>query len=167
MLYPKEDPERKELFFTCRTCHYSEEPSTACVYRNDLSTTVGETAGITQDVGQDPTVRPDLFPELCTVCGQEILCETCGKPTALGCWLEVVDNETETFVDNNTSVGGDFEIDVDFEHDYMSVSDPMSDEDDIEYYSEFASNRDAINGIHANGIHNDMSRLTLENRHPD
>ena len=49
---------------------------------------MGATAGITQDVGQDPTVG---FPDFCTLCGQEIFCEICGQETDRGCWLEVPD----------------------------------------------------------------------------
>src|ERR1700761_6861745 len=167
MLYPKEDPERRELSFSCRTCTYHEEPSSACIYRNDLSNTVGETAGITQDVGQDPTVRASFdsspavsfgnvpsrvldaeFPCTCTVCGQEIICETCGKPTAMGCWLEVDDDETETYVfgddrgssslvrsmsqlDTSAQSGvNSIVIGEDFEHEYMSISDPVSEDDE-------------------------------------
>lgn len=80
MLYPKEDRHNNALMFACRTCPYSEEASTsACVFRNDLSNTVGETAGITQDVGSDPTVGGhsydglDFSLPLCSMCGQGIL----------------------------------------------------------------------------------------------
>lgn len=80
-----------------------------------MSNTAGETAGITQDVGQDPTVgntsvhrdasqpspssalaSPPLSPapDFCTMCGQEIFCETCGNPTDFGCFLEVDDQDT-------------------------------------------------------------------------
>jgi DNA-directed RNA polymerase II subunit RPB9 len=61
--------------YACRTCQYSETAKSACVYRNDLSNTVGETAGVTQDVGADPTVG---LPGFCTLCGQEMACEICG-----------------------------------------------------------------------------------------
>jgi len=119
MLYPSEDRERKELVFACRTCMYSEAPSSSCVYRNDLSNTVGETAGITQDVGQDPTVG--FLLELCTVCGEEITCEKCGKPAAVGCWLEV--NE-ETDIETSAPDDG---MDLGY------VSDPISDDEYDEY----------------------------------
>lgn len=56
MLYPKEDRLSNTLMFACRTCPFSEPATSACVFRNELSNTVGETAGITQDVGSDPTV---------------------------------------------------------------------------------------------------------------
>jgi DNA-directed RNA polymerase subunit M/transcription elongation factor TFIIS len=206
MLYPKEDAESNTLTFACRTCAYWEVPQTSCIYRNDLSNTVGETAGITQDVGQDPTVRvphrvsipqefsptqsisslnssmqfsqpalgqragiggaaaprvhpveeENMHPVTCTVCGQEIVCETCGRPTAMGCWLEVEDDdEPETYVADlvrtfsnmsglerhNTGISrtasglsSSFVIGEDFEHEYMS--DPMSEDDETEYYSE-------------------------------
>lgn len=56
MLYPKEDPDSHKLQFACRTCQYSEEAVSSCVFRNVLNNAVGETAGVTQDVGSDPTV---------------------------------------------------------------------------------------------------------------
>ncbi|TQS35736.1 hypothetical protein Golomagni_03836 [Golovinomyces magnicellulatus] len=60
MLYPKEDPDTHRLQFACRTCQYSEEATLSCVFRNVLNNAVGETAGVTQDVGSDPTVGPPL-----------------------------------------------------------------------------------------------------------
>ena len=63
MLYPKEDKMTSKLMFACRTCQYSEEAQSSCVFRNNMYNTVGETAGVTQDVGSDPTVcfRPIRF----------------------------------------------------------------------------------------------------------
>ncbi|MCJ1464273.1 hypothetical protein MMC07_002886 [Pseudocyphellaria aurata] len=72
MLYPKEDRNSNKLMFACRTCQFSEDATSACVFRNNLYNTVGETAGVTQDVGSDPTVG---IPDFCTLCGQEIECE--------------------------------------------------------------------------------------------
>lgn len=60
--------------FACRTCQFSEEASSSCVFRNNLYNTVGETAGVTQDVGSDPTVG---LPDFCTLCGQPIICPYC------------------------------------------------------------------------------------------
>jgi DNA-directed RNA polymerase II subunit RPB9 len=71
MLYPKEDPESHRLNFACRTCQYSEEATSSCVFRNILNNAVGETAGVTQDVGSDPTVGLPL----CLLCGSVIMCE--------------------------------------------------------------------------------------------
>ncbi|KAF4636217.1 hypothetical protein G7Y89_g1876 [Cudoniella acicularis] len=71
MLYPKEDPDTHRLNFACRTCQYSEEATSACVFRNILNNAVGETAGVTQDVGSDPTVGLPL----CLLCGSVIMCE--------------------------------------------------------------------------------------------
>lgn len=56
MLYPKEDLDSHKLQFTCRTCQYTEEATSTCVFRNLMNNAVGETAGVTQDVGSDPTV---------------------------------------------------------------------------------------------------------------
>ena len=74
LLFPKEDKETHELMFACQTCQYSEKASSSCVYRNNLDTSIGETAGVTQDVGSDPTVGA---PDFCDHCGQEILCVYC------------------------------------------------------------------------------------------
>jgi len=76
MLYPKEDPQTHKLNFACRTCQYSEEAVSSCVFRNVLNNAVGETAGVTQDVGSDPTVG---YPGFCTLCGCQITCVVCGE----------------------------------------------------------------------------------------
>lgn len=76
MLYPKEDRNSNKLMFACRTCQFSEEAISSCVFRNNLYNTVGETAGVTQDVGSDPTVG---IPYFCTLCGQEIECSYYGE----------------------------------------------------------------------------------------
>lgn len=70
MLYPKEDRNSNKLMFACRTCQFSEDAVSSCVFRNNLYNTVGETAGVTQDVGSDPTVSSHLYS--CTFCGKEI-----------------------------------------------------------------------------------------------
>ncbi|KFH41149.1 DNA-directed RNA polymerase II subunit-like protein [Hapsidospora chrysogenum ATCC 11550] len=74
MLYPKEDEDAHKLQFTCRTCQYTEDAQTTCVFRNILNTSAGETAGVTQDVGSDPTVSDDLSPVVCLCCGIVIPC---------------------------------------------------------------------------------------------
>ncbi|KAG7291145.1 hypothetical protein NEMBOFW57_001156 [Staphylotrichum longicolle] len=55
MLYPKEDEVDRKLMFTCRTCNFSEEATSSCIFRNTMNNAAGETAGVTQDVGSDPT----------------------------------------------------------------------------------------------------------------
>ncbi|OAA53736.1 DNA-directed RNA polymerase, M/15kDa subunit [Cordyceps fumosorosea ARSEF 2679] len=87
MLYPKEDEEAHKLQFTCRTCQYTEEARSTCVFRNILNNSAGETAGVTQDVGADPTVsssQPHLQHAslFCTLCGSFITCDTCGEPSS-------------------------------------------------------------------------------------
>ncbi|KAM3457076.1 hypothetical protein MY5147_005507 [Beauveria neobassiana] len=77
MLYPKEDEEAHKLQFTCRTCQYTEEARSTCVFRNILNNSAGETAGVTQDVGADPTVS-DYNLQLCLHCGVAICCSRCG-----------------------------------------------------------------------------------------
>ena len=74
MLYPKEDPHSSTLMYACRTCTFSEPAASACVFRNIMSNTVGETEGVTQDVASDPTVGT---PDFCTMCGNVIMCEIC------------------------------------------------------------------------------------------
>lgn len=61
--------------FTCRTCHVSEPATSSCVFQNTLNSQVGDTAGVTTDVGSDPTVGAPVF---CTMCGGEIVCIACG-----------------------------------------------------------------------------------------
>lgn len=78
MLYPKEDEESHKLQYTCRTCQYTEEATTSCVFRNILENTSGETAGVTQDVGSDPTVSVCLSG-ICISCGDVIRCRVCGS----------------------------------------------------------------------------------------
>ena len=78
MLYPKEDADAHKLQFTCRTCQYTEEAQSSCVFRNVLNNSAGETAGVTQDVGSDPTVS-EALPILCLACGCLIFCDTCGE----------------------------------------------------------------------------------------
>jgi len=56
MLYPREDRESQTLMYACRTCPFSEPAVSSCVFRNNLTTNVVETAGVTQDVGTDPTL---------------------------------------------------------------------------------------------------------------
>ncbi|KAI9675392.1 MAG: hypothetical protein M1817_001296 [Caeruleum heppii] len=76
MLYPKEDRISNTLMFACRTCQFSEPATSSCVFRNQLQNSVGETAGVTQDVGSDPTVG---LPNFCILCGSEIVCVHCGQ----------------------------------------------------------------------------------------
>jgi DNA-directed RNA polymerase II subunit RPB9 len=56
MLYPKEDKEHNVLLFECRICSYVEQAAEARVYRHELISNIGETAGIVKDLGSDPTL---------------------------------------------------------------------------------------------------------------
>ncbi|KAH8176615.1 RNA polymerases m/15 kd subunit domain-containing protein [Sarocladium implicatum] len=83
MLYPKENPETRQLHFTCRTCQHTQQAESTCVFRNFLSTEAGETAGVTTDVASDPTVSDcdsHLSPIMCLSCDAIIACDTCGVP---------------------------------------------------------------------------------------
>ncbi|KAF2235787.1 hypothetical protein EV356DRAFT_531638 [Viridothelium virens] len=58
MLYPRENSNTNELVFACGMCDFEDKAvENKCVWRHELSNTVGETAGITQDVSADPSVR--------------------------------------------------------------------------------------------------------------
>jgi|SRR5579862_4232620 len=76
MLYPKEDKLNSTLQYVCRHCFWSEPASSACIFRNNLNNSVGETAGVTQDVGSDPTVGCEYY--FCALCGEEVECSICG-----------------------------------------------------------------------------------------
>jgi DNA-directed RNA polymerase II subunit RPB9 len=56
MLYPKEDKINQRLLYSCRNCDYTEIAENAKIYRNELQSAIGETAGVTQDIGSDPTL---------------------------------------------------------------------------------------------------------------
>lgn len=129
MLYPKEDRLTNQLMFACRTCTYSEQATASCIWRNSLKEDVQETAGNVDDVAQDPTVGDsnhpsdfdeimndskgeaevevedeDIVPELCTLCGHEILCPICERPTDGGTALEIDDPERDLRYDGDDAV---------------------------------------------------------------
>ena len=82
LLYPREDKTNPSaLLFECRTCAHSEPATTSCIFRNKLHDSVGETAGVIQDVGQDPTVG---VPILCLLCGEVVRCEVCARSEKMG-----------------------------------------------------------------------------------
>lgn len=56
MLYPREDKENSRLLYSCRNCDYTELAENPKVYRHELITNIGETAGVVQDIGSDPTL---------------------------------------------------------------------------------------------------------------
>lgn len=123
MLYPREDHTTNSLMFACRTCQFSEPANATCIWRNSLKEDVQATAGNVDDVAQDPTVGEadmqsfdtqmedltmeesmmeeyaaegeDIVPELCTMCGQEILCPICEQPSDTGFALEVDDPDLQ------------------------------------------------------------------------
>lgn len=154
MLYPAEDRERNKLMYNCKTCNYTEDATEPIVYRNDLSVAAGNTAGITQDIDQDPTVNYPSF--LCTVCAKEITCVECGKPTELGTWLEVEDQGEETTADQTMT--GLTDID---DYDDIFVSDPESDDDDgFDSFQEFINGIGNLN-VSQNGV---TSQIQLQNQ---
>ena len=56
MLYPKEDKEGQRLLYACRNCGYTELAENPKVYRHELMTNIGATAGVVEDIGNDPTL---------------------------------------------------------------------------------------------------------------
>lgn len=104
MLYPKEDRVNNTLMFSCRTCPFSEPAASSCVFRNNLYNTVGETAGVTQDVGADPTVGLPEFC-VCTLCGEEIVCFLCGQAPSTGYVHLVPEDYEEDIMEDLSSIG--------------------------------------------------------------
>lgn len=111
MLYPREDEVNHKLMFECRTCAYTEEAASTCIFRHSLSNSAGETAGVTQDVGSDPTVGkapsssptpPESAPStrapfpsvLCAQCGDVIRCHIC-KDVLVPEHIEDINDEAE------------------------------------------------------------------------
>ncbi|KAG4303637.1 hypothetical protein PCK1_000155 [Pneumocystis canis] len=56
MLYPREEKSQKRLLYACRNCNYSEVAKNLCIFRNELRSSSVETAGVTADLGSDPTL---------------------------------------------------------------------------------------------------------------
>lgn len=137
MLYPKEDEDAHKLQFTCRTCQYTEDAQSTCVFRNVLNTSAGETAGVTQDVGSDPTVS-ELPPVLCIGCGVIIYCTTCGDPA------------TELAVNQTTGHGDSMGM--------CQFSLPWGDDDPFDEYDEELMTDDANGDL--TDSHSDTSELT-------
>ncbi len=79
LLYPKEDREMNSLTYVCKACTATTQTEPACTYRHHLGATVTETAGVTTDVANDPTVGDtSLEVYFCTMCGDALRCEGCG-----------------------------------------------------------------------------------------
>lgn len=78
LLYPKEDRELNELQFVCKACTAVTKHDTACTYRHHLGSTVTETAGVTTDVANDPTVGELSLGICCMMCGEFLMCRDCG-----------------------------------------------------------------------------------------
>ncbi|EXJ92931.1 hypothetical protein A1O3_01487, partial [Capronia epimyces CBS 606.96] len=81
LLYPKEDRTTSTLLYICKACHATTTHDSACTYRHQLGSTVQETAGVTTDVANDPTVgsAPSELPCFCTLCGNQLKCGQCGR----------------------------------------------------------------------------------------
>ena len=149
MLYPKEDEVDRKLMFTCRTCNFSEEATSSCIFRNAMNNAAGETAGVTQDVGSDPTVgSPSLLDShgdisgrrgsgssglsassnastgsacisTCLSCGCMIICDTCGDHFSI---LAADPGTPELELDKASVTGPDQDVDMLDGDDLLDVS---------------------------------------------
>ncbi|KAK5058867.1 hypothetical protein LTR84_011131 [Exophiala bonariae] len=64
LLYPKEDRATSTLLYICKACHATTTHDSACTFRQQLGANVQETAGVTTDVANDPTVADEMLPKL-------------------------------------------------------------------------------------------------------
>ncbi|KIH92424.1 DNA directed RNA polymerase 2 [Sporothrix brasiliensis 5110] len=138
MLYPKEDEDSRKLQLTCRTCHFTKAAESSCVFRNVLNNAAGETAGVTQDVGSDPTVGAPPSPNtvssvsphskavLCFCCGALIACRSCG---VVFCKLASSPSETSATSAATTTTTTAASTD-----DTPTVSPSLRDLDDLDLY---------------------------------
>lgn len=119
MLYPKEDEVNHKLMFECRTCAYTEEATSTCIFRHFLSNTAGETAGVTQDVASDPTVGSSSLsaptPFGCALCDlvrlAGVLCVQCGDVIRCHVCRDVLVQEP---IDDNNDGASEDEMDCDY-----------------------------------------------------
>jgi len=136
MLYPKEDEDSHKLQYTCRTCQYTEEATSTCVFRNVLNNAAGETAGVTQDVGMDPTVGSPSgsrsfsgsgvgVPVFCLCCSKQIMCGKCEDEPALYYPPDVENPESPSFDTKGVHCTIDYRLDglPDYEIEYSDLSD--------------------------------------------
>ncbi|MBE7180558.1 MAG: hypothetical protein INR71_04980 [Terriglobus roseus] len=75
-----------------------------------------------------PPLSP--LPDFCTMCGQEIFCETCGNPTDSGCFLEVEDPD-EAMTDAPHTGGTVYAAQMYFDDNYDDLDD-LDDDDDMD-----------------------------------
>ncbi|KAI0289993.1 hypothetical protein BC826DRAFT_1029456 [Russula brevipes] len=70
LLYPKAEQQRRTMVYACRICPSVDETvDNGLVYRNDLLNVTKEQAGVTTDLGQDPTLAHTNIA--CPHCGHE------------------------------------------------------------------------------------------------
>ena len=94
-----------KLMFACRTCQFSEEAQSSCVFRNNMYNTVGETAGVTQDVGSDPTVGCCCLSVSDSDCGIGLKEQALLLPMCCFCGCEIGDGgEDEGFENEEDGV---------------------------------------------------------------
>jgi DNA-directed RNA polymerase subunit M/transcription elongation factor TFIIS len=94
LLYPKEDRSTNELKFVCKACTAVTQTDSACTYRHHLGSTVTETAGVTTDVANDPTVGgTSLEAYFCMMCGDALRCSDCGVFVVEGSGTEELSDE--------------------------------------------------------------------------
>jgi len=140
MLYPKEDEDSHKLQFTCRTCQYTEEATSTCVFRNVLNNAAGETAGVTQDVGSDPTVGiPSTKspvdapgrPVFCLLCNRLVMCMVCRREPVL---VQLGDPcVTVRVAESDSPSSSTDSSDMSIHFDFGQFSEPYDFEDEMEY----------------------------------
>jgi DNA-directed RNA polymerase subunit M/transcription elongation factor TFIIS len=97
LLYPKEDRELNQLQFVCKACTAVTKHDTACTYRHHLGSTVTETAGVTTDVANDPTVGDtSLEVYFCMMCGDTLRCRDCGLSAVEDSGIEDTPNHLDS-----------------------------------------------------------------------
>ncbi|KAF8742592.1 hypothetical protein HU200_013583 [Digitaria exilis] len=66
ILYPKEDRDRRTLFFACRNCEHQEVSDNNCVYRNEVHHTAGERTQSCRMLRQEGREGMTLFFVCCS-----------------------------------------------------------------------------------------------------
>ncbi|KAJ1761611.1 DNA-directed RNA polymerase II core subunit rpb9 [Coemansia sp. RSA 1822] len=56
MLYPRVNPEFRQLMFACRNCSFEEIADNSCVFRHEVLHTPSEKTMVITDLGSDPTL---------------------------------------------------------------------------------------------------------------
>ena len=86
------------LNYICKACGQVQPAEASCTYRNQLGSTVTETAGVTTDVANDPTVGTSfeaLVPRLLKLSRDPVVCSECEDELHVDECAEDVDATTQ------------------------------------------------------------------------